>query len=109
MFLTGYAHKLRKIRMNIADIPLPQRDALALMLKEHHKVKQLFKAFGKASHATLHENLAHEACFTLTVIAQIEEEIFYPFLRAQNPAAFGRLLDKALVEHACTQHLIAQI
>jgi hemerythrin superfamily protein len=95
--------------MNKADIPLAQRDALALMLEDHRKVKHLFKAFGKEKNPEAREALAHDACLTLTVIAQIEEELFYPFLRTQDPAAFGRLLDKAVVEHACARNLIAQI
>lgn len=95
--------------MNLADIPLPQRDALTLMLEEHAKVKSLFKQFGKEKDPEAREALAHEACMTLTVIGKLEEELFYPYVRSQNPAAFGRLLDKALVEHACARNLIGQI
>lgn len=95
--------------MNKADIPFAQRDALSLLLNDHHQVKHLFKAFGKEKDPETREALAHEACLTLTVIAQVEEEIFYPYLRAQDPAAFGGLLDKAIVEHGCTRALVAQI
>lgn len=45
----------------------------------------------------------------LTVHAAIEEEIFYPFLREQDPEQFGDLLNEALVEHASAKELIAQI
>ncbi|AOB32564.1 hypothetical protein AKI39_20255 [Bordetella sp. H567] len=95
--------------MNKAEIPLAQRDALTLMLDGHCAVKKLFKDFGKTADPEIREAIAHEACMTLTVLAQIEEELFYPFLRAQNPAAFGRLLDKAVVEHGVARNLIAQI
>lgn len=95
--------------MNNADIPLAQRDALTLMLDDHRRVKELFKAFGKEKDPEAREALAHEACLTLTVIARVEEELFYPFLRTQDKAAFGRLVDKAVVEHACARNLIAQI
>jgi hemerythrin-like domain-containing protein len=95
--------------MDKADIPVAQRDALGLMLDDHFKIKHLFKAFGREKDAETREAIAHEACLTLTVIAQIEEEIFYPYVRAQNEAAFGQLIDKAMVEHSCIRSLIAQI
>ncbi|ALM86319.1 hemerythrin domain-containing protein [Bordetella sp. N] len=95
--------------MDKADIPLAQRDALGLMLDDHLKIKHLFKAFGREKDAETREAIAHEACLTLTVIAQIEEELFYPYVRAQNEAAFGPLIDKAMVEHSCIRSLIAQI
>ncbi len=50
-----------------------------------------------------------EACTELTIHAQIEEQLFYPFLRDQNPDVFGDLLDEALVEHASAKDLIAQL
>lgn len=95
--------------MDKADIPVAQRDALGLMLDDHFKIKHLFKAFGREKDAETREAIAHEACLTLTVIAQIEEELFYPYVRAQNEAAFGPLIDKAMVEHSCIRSLIAQI
>ncbi|ARP83404.1 hemerythrin [Bordetella genomosp. 8] len=95
--------------MNKAEIPLAQRDALTLMLDDHSTIKKLFKDFGKTDDPEIRESIAHEACMTLTVLAQIEEELFYPFVRAQNPAAFGRLLDKAVVEHGVARNLVAQI
>ncbi|HTK01033.1 MAG TPA: hemerythrin domain-containing protein [Bordetella sp.] len=95
--------------MNKAEIPLAQRDALTLMLDDHCLVKKLFKDFGKTADPEIREAIAHEACMTLTVLAQLEEELFYPYVRAQNPVAFGRLLDKAVVEHGVARNLIAQI
>ncbi len=95
--------------MDKAEIPLAQRAALGLLQDDHFKVKHLFKAFSREKDAEAREAIAHEACLTLTVIAQIEEELFYPYVRAQNEAAFGYLIDKAMVEHSCLRSLIAQI
>ncbi|MFC4274153.1 hemerythrin domain-containing protein [Achromobacter aloeverae] len=95
--------------MDKAEIPLAQRDALGLMLDDHCKIKHLFKAFSREKDAEAREAIAHEACLTLTLIGQIEEELFYPYVRMRNEAAFGHLIDKALVEHSCIRGLIAQI
>lgn len=95
--------------MNKAEIPVAQRETLSLLLDDHSRVKKIFKDFSREKRAEAREALAHEACLVLTIHAQIEEELFYPFLRAQNPASLGRLLDEAVVEHASTKALIAQI
>lgn len=50
-----------------------------------------------------------EACNELTVHAEIEEQIFYPFLREQNPDEFADLLNEAKVEHASAKDLITQL
>jgi len=96
-------------RMNKSQIPAAQKEVLSLLLDDHKKVKKLFKEFEAEKDGAAKERLAQEACTELSVHAKIEEEIFYPFLRDQNPKAFGDLLDEALVEHASAKELIAQI
>jgi len=95
--------------MNKSQIPVAQKDVLSLLLDDHRKVKSLFKQFEAEKTPLKKEKIAHEACTELTVHAGLEEEIFYPFLREQNAAAFGDLLNEALVEHASAKDLIAQI
>lgn len=95
--------------MNKSQIPAAQKEVLSLLLDDHKKVKKLFKDFESEKDESAKEKLAQEACMELTVHAQIEEEIFYPFLREQNPEAFGDLLNEAKVEHASAKDLIAQI
>jgi hypothetical protein len=51
--------------------------------------------------------LAEEICTLLTVHAAIEEEIFYPAVRAAGVGS--NVLDEAEVEHASAKGLIAQI
>lgn len=95
--------------MNKSQIPAAQKEVLSLLLDDHKKAKKIFKEFGAEKDDATKEKLAQEVCMELTVHAKIEEEIFYPFLREQNPEAFGDLLDEALVEHASAKALIAQI
>jgi len=88
-------------------------DACSLLDADHRAVKKLFKEFeplasSKAKSAAVkRRQLADQICQELTVHAQIEEEIFYPALRAVIRAE--DLLDEAEVEHASAKDLIAQI
>ena len=79
------------------------------LLDDHRKVKKLFKDFESQTDSAKKDVIVKEACTELTVHAQIEEQLFYPFLRDQNTDAFGDLLDEALVEHASAKDLIAQL
>jgi len=85
-------------------------DAIALLKADHDKVKKMFKEFER-----LHEEesddeaeaLAKQICNELTVHATVEEEIFYPEVRAAIDD--DDLLDEAEVEHSTAKDLIAQI
>ena len=87
-----------------------EADACTLLDSDHRKVKKLFNQYAELAgsrSAQERRELAMEICMELTVHAQLEEEIFYPALRA----AFKEsdLLDEAEVEHATAKDLIAQI
>src|SRR5436309_1480025 len=95
--------------------PPPSRaassDATQLLSADHGEVHALFETYRKLARAGAagdeRRPLAEEICTLLTVHAAIEEEIFYPALRAADIAA--DLLDEAEVEHASAKELIAQI
>ncbi|MEO7337982.1 MAG: hemerythrin domain-containing protein [Caldimonas sp.] len=86
-------------------------DATALLMKDHKDVKALFKRYDKLMKAdgqgSERQALAEQICQMLTVHATIEEEIFYPAVRAAQVDA--DLLDEAEVEHASAKDMIAQI
>lgn len=86
-------------------------DALALLAADHKEVKRLFKSYDAliAAKASDEEKgaLAEQICSMLTAHATIEEEIFYPAVRANIDEQ--DLLDEAEVEHASAKDLIAQI
>ena len=88
-------------------------DACSLLDADHRNVKKLFKDFeeltGSRSKTAAQKkrDLADRICNELKVHTQIEEEIFYPAVRAA--IAQDDLLDEAEVEHASAKELIAQI
>jgi hemerythrin-like domain-containing protein len=89
------------------------KDACDLLDADHKAVKKMFKEYEELtgsrarSAAQKKLDLAKQICMELTVHAQIEEEIFYPALRAAIKET--DLLAEAEVEHQSAKDLIAQI
>ena len=86
------------------------RTALDFLREDHAQVSKLFRQFERFHKAEDEEGMrlcAQAACKALTIHAQIEEEIFYPALRAAADA--DDPLDEADVEHASIKELVGQI
>ena len=84
-------------------------NALELLKEDHAKVKQSFKEFEKMDHedkATMQE-MVRGVCAELKAHTTIEEEIFYPAVRAAIEDE--DLMNEAQVEHASAKDLIAQL
>ncbi|UXY15124.1 hemerythrin domain-containing protein [Chitiniphilus purpureus] len=86
-------------------------DAVKSLKDDHARVKKLFQAFQAAKEKGAVEEktrIAAETCMELKIHTQLEEEIFYPALRAALREE-GELLDEAEIEHASAKELIAQL
>jgi hemerythrin superfamily protein len=84
-------------------------NALELLKEDHAKVKQAFKEFEKVDHedeATMQE-MVRAVCAELKAHTTIEEEIFYPAVRAAIEDE--DLMNEAQVEHQSAKDLIAQL
>jgi hemerythrin superfamily protein len=84
-------------------------DAIELLKKDHAAVKQAFKQFEKAKYKdpnAMREFVA-AICKDLTMHTKLEEEIFYPAVRARIKD--DDLMNEALVEHNSAKALIADI
>lgn len=83
------------------------QEATTLLRADHKLVEDLFNQFEAARSATKKKALAAQICQELTIHAQIEEEIFYPKVKAALKDK--ELIPEATVEHASLKDLIEQI
>ena len=89
----------------------PEHDAIAMLIADHRKVKQLFSKFDKLKDARTDDDEKSDVvatiCNELKIHTAVEEEIFYPAVR--KAIDDGDLMDEALVEHAGAKDLIEQL
>ena len=83
------------------------QEATALLRADHKMVSGLFAAYEKARTASKKQQIVSEICNELSVHAQVEEEIFYPAVKAALKDK--ELVPEATVEHATVKDLIAQV
>jgi hypothetical protein len=85
--------------------------ALELLEADHRKVEALFARYEheKEADESAKRPIAERICAELRVHAQVEEEIFYPWLRENLSEEQLELVEEALVEHATAKDLIAQL
>ena len=90
-----------------ARAPALPKDAIALLRADHKRVSALFEQFEKTRSAARKQKLVAEICLELTVHAALEEEIFYPAVKAA--LRDKELVPEATVEHQSVKDLIAQV
>ena len=85
--------------------------ALELLESDHRKVEMLFDQFEDAKEEGEEQKkaIAERICAELTIHAQVEEELFYPWLRENLDEDDMEMVEEAQVEHNSAKDLIAQI
>ena len=85
--------------------------AIELLEADHRKVEGLFDQYEgeKEGDEQAKRALAEKICGELTVHAQVEEELFYPWLKENLDEEDMEMLEEAYVEHASAKDLIAQL
>ena len=81
-------------------------------MQDHKRVQKLFKDFEKVDRDDEEavRELVETACLELQIHSMLEEEIFYPAVRAQAATqAHEDLLNEAEVEHESVDELIAKL
>jgi hemerythrin superfamily protein len=84
--------------------------AIEMLEADHRKVEQMFDQYEdekEESGEDMKRELAQRICMELKVHTQIEEELFYPWVREN--AEESDLVEEAQVEHQSAKDLIAQI
>ena len=82
-------------------------DAITLLRADHRLVSELFEQFEKSRSPTKKKELVRQICTELTVHATVEEEVFYPAVKAALKDK--ELVPEARVEHETLKWLIAQV
>jgi hemerythrin-like domain-containing protein len=83
------------------------KDAIELLRADHKAVSGLFADYEKTRSAAKKKALVAEICTELTVHTQIEEEIFYPAVKAALKDKL--LVPEGTIEHGGIKDLIAQL
>ncbi|HUP28801.1 MAG TPA: hemerythrin domain-containing protein [Usitatibacter sp.] len=85
--------------------------AIELLEADHRKVEGLFEQYEaeKEGEEDTKRAIAQRICGELTVHAQVEEELFYPWLKENLEEDDMEMVEEAYVEHAGAKDLIAQI
>jgi len=85
--------------------------AIELLESDHRKVEGLFEQYEaeKEGEEETRRAIAQRICGELTVHAQVEEELFYPWLRENLDDDDMEMVEEAQVEHNSAKDLIAQI
>lgn len=83
------------------------QDAIAILRADHTVVSGLFSEYEKTRSTPKKKALVAKICTELSLHAQVEEEIFYPAVKAA--LRDKELVPEATVEHATLKELISQV
>ena len=89
-----------------------ERSATEMLMQDHKRVQKLFRDFEKVDRNDEEavRELVETACLELQIHSMLEEEIFYPAVRAQTDTqAHEDMLNEAEVEHESVDELIAKL
>ena len=90
-----------------AKKPVKPKEAVALLRADHKAVSELFATYEKTRSPAKKMQLVSKICTELSVHAQVEEEIFYPAVKAALKDKV--LIPEAVVEQATMKDLMAQV
>lgn len=98
------------MKTQTSDKSVSNKDAIALLKKDHRDVEEAFKKFDKLGAKKIAEKkkLADEISADLLKHMTIEEEIFYPTIKDKVKATED-VVNEGIVEHSSAKDLIKEI
>jgi len=87
-------------------------DAITLLTDDHARVKKLFRSFEKLKDKDDElalQDIVTTACSELQVHSKLEEELFYPAVRALADHELEEMLNEAKVEHGSVDELVHKL
>lgn len=94
-------------KKNVQPNPDKPQEAIKLLRADHKLVNTLFTQYESSRSKEKKKALVEQICQELTIHAQIEEEIFYPKVKAALKDT--ELVPEAKVEHETLKNLISQL
>ena len=85
------------------------KNAIAMLHADHHKVRQLFRAYRTAKDQTTQWEIALHIFDELEVHAQLEEVVFYQAVEEETTSLGKRLVQASLEEHQEALSLIQDL
>ena len=104
---TAAKKSVSRVKSVAAKSAPKSKDAIAILRADHTLVNGLFAEYEKTRSGSRKKSLVAQICTELSVHAQVEEEIFYPAVKAA--LRDKELVPEATVEHATLKDLIAQV
>jgi hemerythrin-like domain-containing protein len=89
-----------------------ERNAIDMLIDDHKRVQKLFKDFEKVDRDDPERvsELVEMTCMELQIHSMLEEELFYPAVRAElSSDDMDERLNRAEVEHEAADELIAKL
>lgn len=87
---------------------MAQNDVIDMLIQDHHQVNNMFEQYDEGADPERRDRLVHDIIQSLNKHARVEEDILYPYIRAEVPDG-NSLMDEAEHEHQEAKDAIAKL
>ena len=87
---------------------MAQNNVIDMLTEDHKQVNAMFESYDEGADPERRDRLVHEIIQSLKTHARIEEDVLYPYIRAEVPGG-SQLMDEAEQEHQEAKDAIARL